>query len=52
MASTADGHPTEPGLLDPGKEARSRIGIPVVPAFDGFRAFAILGVVLLHVLHL
>ena len=35
-------------LSDPGKEARARSGIPVVPAFDGFRAFAILGVVVLH----
>lgn len=35
-------------LSDPGKEARARSGIPIVPAFDGFRAFAIAGVVLLH----
>jgi peptidoglycan/LPS O-acetylase OafA/YrhL len=39
-------------LADPGKLARSASGIPVVPAFDGYRAFAILGVVLLHVLNL
>jgi peptidoglycan/LPS O-acetylase OafA/YrhL len=35
-------------LVDPGKEARARAGLPVVPAFDGYRAFAILAVVLLH----
>jgi len=33
---------------DPGKDARARAGIPVVPAFDGYRALAILGVVFLH----
>jgi peptidoglycan/LPS O-acetylase OafA/YrhL len=33
---------------DPGKLDRSRAGIPVVPAFDGFRAYAILGIVLFH----
>ncbi len=37
-------------IADPGKEARARSGIPIVPVFDGFRAFAILGVVLLHLL--
>jgi len=36
-------------IADPGKEARSAAGIPVVPVFDGYRALAILGVVLLHV---
>lgn len=35
-------------LSDPGKEARRRAGLPVVPAFDGYRAFAIFAVVLLH----
>jgi peptidoglycan/LPS O-acetylase OafA/YrhL len=40
----------KPGLEDPGKEARARAGIPVVPVFDGYRALAILGVVLLHLL--
>ncbi|MBK8293955.1 MAG: acyltransferase [Solirubrobacterales bacterium] len=35
-------------LSDPGKEARAKSGVPVVPVFDGFRAFAILGVVMLH----
>lgn len=38
----------EPHLSDPGKEARREAGIPVVPAFDGYRAFAILGIVALH----
>ena len=37
-------------VRDPGKESRSASGIPVVPAFDGYRAYAILGIVLLHVL--
>lgn len=37
-------------LSDPGKEARQRAGLLVVPAFDGYRAFAILGVVQLHLL--
>ena len=44
MAS-ADGR-----TLDPGKSERAATGIPVVPSFDGFRAFAILGVVTIHVL--
>lgn len=35
---------------DPGKEARAATGIPVVPAFDGFRAYAIFGVVAVHIL--
>ncbi len=39
-------------LSDPGKEARSRSGIPVVPVFDGFRAYAILGIVMLHLFYL
>lgn len=37
-------------IEDPGKAARSASGIPIVPAFDGYRALAIVGVVLLHVL--
>lgn len=37
-------------MVDPGKEARAKAGIPVVPVFDGYRAFAILGVVVLHLL--
>src|SRR5262245_65542090 len=39
-----------PQIVDPGKEDRAAHGIPVVPAFDGYRAYAILGVVLLHLL--
>jgi peptidoglycan/LPS O-acetylase OafA/YrhL/glycosyltransferase involved in cell wall biosynthesis len=35
--------------LDPGKEARSAGGIPVVPSFDGYRAIAILLIVVYHV---
>ncbi len=35
---------------DPGKEARAASGIPVVPAFDGYRAYAILAIVALHLL--
>jgi peptidoglycan/LPS O-acetylase OafA/YrhL len=34
---------------DPGKEARAASGIPVVGAFDAYRALAIAGVVLFHV---
>jgi peptidoglycan/LPS O-acetylase OafA/YrhL len=34
---------------DPGKAWRRGQGLPVVPAFDGYRAFAILGIVLFHV---
>jgi peptidoglycan/LPS O-acetylase OafA/YrhL len=36
-------------LSDPGKDERAAEGVPVVPAFDGYRAFAILGIVLFHV---
>jgi peptidoglycan/LPS O-acetylase OafA/YrhL len=34
---------------DPGKAWRRGQGLPIVPAFDGYRAYAILGVVLFHV---
>jgi len=37
-------------LSDPGKDERAAEGVPVVPAFDGYRAFAILGIVIFHVL--
>jgi peptidoglycan/LPS O-acetylase OafA/YrhL len=40
----------EHAMTDPGKEARRAAGLPVVPAFDGYRAFAILGVVVIHML--
>ena len=39
-------------LSDPGKDARAESGIPVVPVFDGYRALAILAVVLLHLITL
>lgn len=38
------------GAADPGKEFRRTEGIPVVPSFDGFRAVAILGIVVLHLM--
>lgn len=38
------------GIADPGKEARAEAGIPIVPAFDSWRALAIAGVVLLHLI--
>lgn len=37
-------------LSDPGKDDRAAHGVPVVPSFDGYRAFAILAIVLLHLL--
>jgi peptidoglycan/LPS O-acetylase OafA/YrhL len=37
-------------IVDPGKIDRAATGIPVVPAFDGYRIAAILGIVLFHVL--
>lgn len=39
-----------PRVEDPGKDYRSASGLPIVPAFDGFRALAILGVVALHLI--
>jgi len=41
-----------PQIVDPGKQDRAAHGIPVVPAFDGYRAFAILGIVLFHMIGL
>lgn len=35
---------------DPGKERRAAAGLPVVPAFDGYRAYAIASIVLLHLI--
>lgn len=43
-------HVELPPLSDPGKDERAARGVPVVPVFDGYRAFAILGIVLFHVL--
>jgi peptidoglycan/LPS O-acetylase OafA/YrhL len=39
-----------PPLSDPGKDERAASGVPVVPVFDGYRALAILGIVLFHLL--
>lgn len=39
-----------PPLSDPGKDERAASGVPVVPVFDGYRALAILGIVIFHVL--
>ena len=36
-------------VADPGKEWRRGHRIPVVPSFDGYRAYAILGVCLFHI---
>jgi peptidoglycan/LPS O-acetylase OafA/YrhL len=45
----ARAHGELPPLSDPGKDERAAEGVPVVPAFDGYRAFAILTVVVFHV---
>ncbi len=39
-----------PPLADPGKEDRFARGIPVVPEFDGYRAFAIFAILSTHLL--
>jgi peptidoglycan/LPS O-acetylase OafA/YrhL len=39
-----------PPLVDPGKEDRAAHGIPVVPEFDGYRAFAIFAILCTHLL--
>ncbi|MGA8928035.1 MAG: acyltransferase [Solirubrobacterales bacterium] len=39
-----------PPLADPGKQDRSAHGIPVVPEFDGYRAFAIFAILTTHLL--
>lgn len=36
--------------IDPGKTGRQAAGIPVVPAFDGFRGIAIVAIVIFHTL--
>jgi peptidoglycan/LPS O-acetylase OafA/YrhL len=43
-------HQRELPFSDPGKDERAAEGVPVVPAFDGYRAFAILGIVIFHTL--
>lgn len=47
--SAAPEHADLPQLSDPGKEERAAKGVPVVPAFDGYRAFAIFAIVIFHV---
>ncbi len=39
-------------IVDPGKQDRAAHGLPIVPAFDGYRAFAILGIVFFHLVGL
>ncbi|MFN8161878.1 MAG: acyltransferase [Solirubrobacterales bacterium] len=47
----AEDQPTAGGdARDPGKERRASAGIPIVPVFDGYRAYAILAIVILHAL--
>jgi peptidoglycan/LPS O-acetylase OafA/YrhL len=50
--ATAQEPPIQPGAhtADPGKQERLASGVPVVAAFDGYRAYAIGGIVLLHLL--
>jgi peptidoglycan/LPS O-acetylase OafA/YrhL len=48
LATTPDPE-AEFSVADPGKEWRRGHRIPVVPSFDGYRAYAILGVLLFHV---
>ncbi|MSO42437.1 MAG: acyltransferase [Solirubrobacterales bacterium] len=51
MPDREETHPHSlPPLSDPGKDDRASHGLPVVPSFDGFRAFAIMGIVLGHIL--
>lgn len=40
----------ESKVVDPGKQWRAAQGLPIVPAFDGFRAYAVLGVIVVHLL--
>ena len=39
-----------PPLADPGKEERSARGLPVVPEFDGYRAFGIFAILATHLI--
>jgi acetyltransferase len=57
QGSIAAGPPTHeihghalPRFADPGKEDRSAHGIPVVPEFDGYRAFAIFAILGTHLI--
>ena len=45
----ASGRSSGAGTHDPGKQSRLASGIPVVSAFDGYRAYAVFGVVLVHI---
>ena len=46
----ASEHAELPPLSDPGKDDRAARGVPIVPSFDGYRAFAILAIVVFHIL--
>jgi peptidoglycan/LPS O-acetylase OafA/YrhL len=48
VAATPEGTQAVSGTEDPGKLARAAEHIPVVPALDGFRAAAVIGVLLWH----
>ena len=37
-------------FTDPGQEDRRRRGLPIVPVFDGYRAIAIFGIIVYHLL--
>ena len=37
-------------FVDPGQEDRQKRGLPIVPVFDGYRAFAIFGIIIYHLL--
>ena len=37
-------------VADPGKADRAAHGIPVVPVFDGYRAFAVVAIIIFHIL--
>jgi peptidoglycan/LPS O-acetylase OafA/YrhL len=43
-------NPGLPRFEDPGQEDRKQRGLPIVPVFDGYRAFAIFGIVIFHLL--
>ncbi len=49
--AAAQGHEGIRPLSDPGKDDRAAHGVPIVPAFDGYRAFAIMAIVVFHVVH-
>jgi peptidoglycan/LPS O-acetylase OafA/YrhL len=49
-ASAREHEHAVPPLVDPGKQDRAAHGIPVVPEFDGYRAFAIFAILGTHLL--